>query len=167
MKILWKIVNKKCGFLNAFSGSLYMKVRVHALKKLGVVIHGAPAYIDPSAYFDGEGYERITLNQGCVVSRNVTFLVHDYSITRALKAVGKSRGLVKVLKDVEIGENSFVGASTLLLPGTLIGSNVIVGGGSVVKGIIESNTVVAGNPARKIESIEEYVAKWMERNNEQ
>lgn len=30
MKLFWKIVNKKCGFLNAISGQLYMKVRIKA-----------------------------------------------------------------------------------------------------------------------------------------
>lgn len=143
-----------------------MKVRIKALKKLGVVINGHPSYIDPSAYFDGEGYDKIVLNEGCVISRNVTLLVHDYSITRALKAIDKSQGLVKVLENIEIGENSFVGASALLLPGTSIGKNVIVGGGAVVKGMVDDNIVVAGNPAKKIRSIEEYARKWMDKHEE-
>lgn len=166
MKILWKIVNKNCGFLNNLSGQLYMNIRVKALKKLGVKINGRPSYIDPSAYFDGEGYYMITLNDGCVISRNVTLLVHDYSITRALKAIGKSKGLVKILDTIEIGENSFVGASVILLPGTHIGKNVIVGAGTVIKGKVEDSIVVAGNPARRLKSIEEYAMKWMKNNDD-
>ena len=167
MRLFWKIVNKKCGFLNAISGQLYMKIRIKALKKLGVVINGHPSYIDPSAYFDGEGYDKIILNEGCVISRNVTLLVHDYSITRALKAIGKSHGLVKVLEKIEIGKNSFVGASAILLPGTMIGENVIVGAGTVVKGKIERNIVIAGNPARRIKSTEEYATRWMDKYGEE
>ena len=36
----------------------------------------------------------------------------------------------------------------MLLPGTRIGNNVIVGAGSVVKGTIPDNVIVFGNPAK-------------------
>lgn len=40
-----------------------------------------------------------------------------------------------------------------------IGSNIIVGAGSVITSNLESNYVYAGNPARKIHRIEDYLLK--------
>lgn len=59
---------------------------------------------------------------------------------------------------VEIGDNVFIGARTIVLPGTIIGDNTIIGAGSVIKGQIKSNSVYAGNPARYICSIDDYLS---------
>ncbi len=58
---------------------------------------------------------------------------------------------------VSIGNNVFVGANSVILPGVTIGDNVIIGAGSVITKSIDSNTVYAGNPARPIKTIDEYV----------
>ena len=47
----------------------------------------------------------------------------------------------------------------VILPGTVIGNNTIIGAYAVVSGKLESNSVYAGNPARRICSIEEYIQK--------
>ena len=49
--------------------------------------------------------------------------------------------------NVQIGENSFIGANSVIKEGVKIGSNVIVGAGSVVIKDIPGNVKVAGNPA--------------------
>lgn len=48
---------------------------------------------------------------------------------------------------VYIGDNVWIGAGAIVLPGTDIGNNVIVGAGSVVRGKIPSGVLVAGVPA--------------------
>ena len=53
----------------------------------------------------------------------------------------------------------FVGTQTLILPNVRIGNNVIVGAGSVVTKDVPDGMVYAGNPARKICTIEEFVTK--------
>lgn len=62
-------------------------------------------------------------------------------------------------KPIHIGSNSFVGLGVIILPGTVIGDNVIVGAGAVVKGNLESNNIYIGNPARSIGTIEDYADK--------
>ena len=62
-------------------------------------------------------------------------------------------------QDITVGENVFIGMRSIILPGTVIGDNVIIGAGSLVKGTIPSNTVWAGIPARQIQSIEEFSEK--------
>lgn len=49
-----------------------------------------------------------------------------------------------------IDENSFIGAGAIVLPGSRIGKNCIIGAGAVVKGNIEDNSIIVGNPAKKI-----------------
>lgn len=53
-----------------------------------------------------------------------------------------------VVKDVEIGDFCWVGARTMLLPGTKIGEGCIIQGGSVVHGTIPPLSICGGNPAK-------------------
>ena len=54
---------------------------------------------------------------------------------------------------VSIGEDSFIGAGCIILPGSKIGKFCIVGAGAVVKGDFEDYSVIVGSPARKIKDI--------------
>lgn len=55
-----------------------------------------------------------------------------------------------------IGNNVFIGEGATILGGSHIGDNVIIGANSVVSGNVDSNSVYAGNPARKLMTLEEY-----------
>ena len=51
---------------------------------------------------------------------------------------------------IKIGENSFIGARAMILPGIIIGDQAIVGAMSVVSKDVPDHQIVAGNPAKKI-----------------
>ena len=53
---------------------------------------------------------------------------------------------------VSIGAGSWLGAGAIVLPGACIGRNVVVAGGSVVRGVVPDHCVVAGVPARVVRS---------------
>lgn len=57
------------------------------------------------------------------------------------------------LAPVEIGDNVFVGMGARILKGTTIGSDAVIGAGSVVAGPIPAGVVAAGNPARVIREL--------------
>lgn len=58
-------------------------------------------------------------------------------------------------KPIKIGDNCWLGAGVIVLPGVTIGDNVVVGAGSVVTKDVPDNVVVAGNPARVIRQLGE------------
>ena len=66
---------------------------------------------------------------------------------------------VVIIGEVHIGNNVFVGYGTVILPDTYIGDNVIIGAGSIVRGKVDSDSVVVGNPAKRVCSYFEYIDK--------
>ena len=115
-------------------------------------IDGSPIFISASCTFDGSDYSLIRIGDSTVVSSNVSFLTHDYSISRARDALQgvHIRPEIAILKPVSVGANSFIGRSALLLPGTEIGDDCIVGAGSVVRGKVPNGSIVVGNPAEVV-----------------
>lgn len=61
---------------------------------------------------------------------------------------------VLTVKDIRICKNAWIGAGATILPGVTIGENAVVGAASVVTKDVAPNTVVAGNPARVIRTLD-------------
>lgn len=76
-------------------------------------------------------------------------IAHDASTKRLL-------GYTRIGK-IDIRENCFIGDSAIILPNITIGPNSIVGAGAVVTNNVAANTVVAGNPARVVGSLEDFL----------
>jgi len=57
---------------------------------------------------------------------------------------------------VYIGENCWIGAGALIMPGVTIGDNSVIGAGSVVTKDIPANVVAYGNPCRVAREINEH-----------
>jgi acetyltransferase-like isoleucine patch superfamily enzyme len=68
------------------------------------------------------------------------------------------------IEKVKIGNNVFLGANSVVLPGVTVGDNVIIGAGSVVSRNLNSNGVYAGNPAKFICTVDEYLLKCDKKN---
>lgn len=65
---------------------------------------------------------------------------------------GKLVTEVRKQEDISIGNNVFIGANCVVLPGTIIKDNVVVGANSLVKGTLESNSIYVGTPCRVIKT---------------
>ncbi|HEV2207678.1 MAG TPA: acyltransferase [Verrucomicrobiae bacterium] len=55
-------------------------------------------------------------------------------------------------RDVRIGDNCFIGAHAIVLPGVEIGDNCIIAAGSLVVRNVPAGSLVTGNPARVVEN---------------
>lgn len=151
---------------NYLNVSRYMNYYIKYLKSLGIVIDGIPKFIASDVYFDGNDYSKIYLGNNITISREVMFLSHDYSITTAMVSLGKrinrGEGELYFSKPIVINEDVFIGARVSLLPGTVIGRGSIIGAGSVVRGEIPAGSIVVGNPAKVVGSVEKFAKKHMQ-----
>ncbi len=86
---------------------------------------------------------RISIGKNTMIGPNVTIITvnHDYRLE------GKKSNSAHIISPVTIGENVWIGANTLILPGITIGANAVVAGGSVVTKAVGTGEIVGGNPA--------------------
>ena len=146
-------------FISYFNHRLHMKLFIPLLKKQGMKINGVPRYIGPHVRFDD--FDIISLGHRVVISDHCTFLTHDYSLTTALIAINEEPKTDQALiRGISVGNNVFIGKGTIIMPNTRIGDNIIVGAGSVVRGVLESNSIYLGNPVVKVGDIETIAQKW-------
>lgn len=93
----------------------------------------------------------IEIGDNVTLAPRVHILCHDASTKTFLNYTKIGR--------VTIGNNVFVGAESVILPGVTIGNNVVIGANSTVTHNIPDNSVAAGTPARVICTLEEYINK--------
>ena len=93
----------------------------------------------------------IEIGDNVTLAPRVHILCHDASTKTFLNYTKIGR--------VTIGDNVFIGAESVVLPGVTIGSNVIIGANSTVTHDVPDNCVVVGSPARVLCSLEEYLDK--------
>lgn len=149
--ILFRFLAIAC---KVISEKMYMKIFIWAYKIIGIKFNGNSEYIDYHSHLDSSG--GLTLGKGVVISTNVIILTHDWSFLKKIKVgVGDfSENMSEnAYNSVSIGEDSFIGAGCIILPGSKIGKFCIVGAGAVVKGNFEDYSVIVGSPARKIKDI--------------
>jgi acetyltransferase-like isoleucine patch superfamily enzyme len=99
---------------------------------------GEGSVVSFSAKLDKTNPRGLHIGKYTVVTFGAAILTHDY--------------VNKVDRDVYIGDNCFIGAHALILPGVRIGNNCIVAAATVVARDIPSGCLVAGNPARVVET---------------
>lgn len=92
----------------------------------------------------------LTLERGCVISKNVMIMLHDSSLCN----VSNKEDLLKVGK-VIIKKQAYVGVNSVILPGIEIGEKAIVAANSLVNKNIPANEVWGGIPVHKICTVDE------------
>ena len=159
IRMSFHIVKFPLKVLDYLSARLYMRSYLKILKLLGVRFEGVPRYISPGCKIDD--FEKITFGENTVVSDKVVLLTHDYSLTTGLRKIGAAPDAdVAFIKSIRLGSNVFVGMGAIILPGTHIGNDVIVGAGSVVRGKIPDNSILVGNPAVVVGALDEKALRW-------
>lgn len=143
-----------------------LKLRTQMLKEMFAEI-GDNCYIEPPlrsnfggkhVHFGDSVYANFNLTlvddthiyvgNNVMFAPNVTVATAGHPILPKLRKKGLQFNM-----PVTIGNNVWVGAGAILLPGVTIGDNSVIGAGSIVSKDIPANVVAVGNPCRVLREI--------------
>lgn len=157
------IIYKFCSrFFPQFVNS---KMKTKALKGVGVSIGKGTVFFNAGTItVDSSRPELLKIGEYCKITGGVVILTHDYSRSVLRRVYGD---IVNEARETVIGNNVFIGVNAILLMGTEIGDNCIVGAGSVCHGSYPANSVIGGNPAKVIMSLDDYYKKRKEKYKEE
>jgi acetyltransferase-like isoleucine patch superfamily enzyme len=107
---------------------------------------GAHTIINAHFFVDLNG--PIDIGDWVSIGHHVTLITADHDQGPAYCRAGPMRS-----SSISIGDGSWIGAGSTLLPGASIGKSTIVSAGSVVSGKVPDNRMVGGVPARALKAL--------------
>lgn len=150
----------------------------YLLRRIGVH-HKGFAYIEPpfscdygdniylgDNFYANTGFTvldvgKVTIGDNAQIGPNVTITTAGHPVHPQARNTHYEYGI-----DITIGDNVWLGAGTIVLPGVHIGDNVTIGAGSVVNKDIPSNVIAAGVPCRVIREITDEDMKFYFKDRE-
>lgn len=130
---------------------------VRYLRSLGMVIGDEVHFYAPmKCIVDTQHPWMVEIGNNVHITEGVTLLTHGYDWA-VLK--GKYGDVLGSAGHIFIGNNVFIGMNATVLKGVRIGNDVVIGANSVICKDIPDGCVAAGNPARVICTIDEYLEK--------
>ena len=117
------------------------KIRCHE----GEVEIGAKTVIGQDCTISA--YRRVRIGEQCVIADRAMFIDFDHNVADT-EAPIRRQGIY--MREVEVGNNVWIGYNAQVLRGVRVGDNSIIGANSVVTRDIPANAVAAGTPARVI-----------------
>lgn len=85
-----------------------------------------------------------------MIGPNVTLTTAGHPIDPAIR-----QQVAQFNIPITVGDNVWIGANVVVLPGVTIGENSVIGAGSVVTKDVPANAVAVGNPCRVLREISE------------
>ena len=99
----------------------------------------------------------ISIGNKVTISNDVQFITHDASIQKAVY------GVTDIFGRINIGNNCFIGAKSIIMYGVSLADDNIVAAGSVVtKSFTEKGKIIGGNPAKVIGDVSDFAEKYMD-----
>ena len=126
----------------------YIELPFHANWGGHHVHFGSGIYANSNLTLVDDGH--IYIGDKVMFGPNVTIATANHPVNAELRG----RGL-QYNKEVHIGENAWIGAGVVIVPGVNIGKNAVIGAGSVVTKDIPDNVVAVGNPCRVLREVSE------------
>lgn len=114
------------------------KLRTRLWQLCGANVHSS-VWIARTALLDEDAPELITIDEGVRVSYGVMLITHS--------------DLDKEVGPIHIGQQAWIGAGAVILPGVSIGAYTVVGAAALVNKDVPTDVRVAGVPARIIKNV--------------
>jgi maltose O-acetyltransferase len=126
---------------------------------------GQTVWIQPPFYCDYGSHielgDRVFFNFNCIVLYECRVTIGEYTMLGPAVQIltpmpplnAAMRRKQEYGKPIEIGSDVWVGGGALILPGVRIGSQSVIGAGSVVTRDIADGVFAAGNPCRLIRKL--------------
>lgn len=92
----------------------------------------------------------ISIGEGCIFGENVKIYDHNHNFADT-EAKIKDQGYT--VAPVHIGNRCWFGSNTVILKGTCIGNNCVIGAGCVISQDIPDDSIVTSDRQLKIEKI--------------
>ena len=113
----------------------------------GHLYMGIKSYCNYGCFFDlGES---IYIGNNVAIGMNVKFITSSHEIGQSSR-----RASTPIRKPIYVGDGSWIGADTIILPGVKIGKGVVVGAGSLITRDLDDNCLYVGRPVYKIKELE-------------
>ena len=143
----WCLNRWRCFLLRLFGAKIGRNVRIQGSARIWMPQN---IRIGDNSWIDGNvnlySVDEITIGDNSVISEGAFLCTatHDTS----------SPGFQLVTHPIAIGNNIWIAARAIVLPGIVVRDGAVIGAGSVVTKDVALSTTVVGNPARQIEKRE-------------
>ena len=117
------------------------KIRCHE----GVVSIGAKTVLGQECTISA--YQHVSIGRECVIADRVMLIDFDHGMVEVDRPI-RLQGIYK--RDVNVGNNVWIGYGACILRGVTVGDNAVIGTNAVVTRDVPANAVVGGVPARVI-----------------
>ena len=129
-------------------------INMHSRVKIICDVGGAEIYIGKNTRIHGScihAFKKIHIGNDCLIAANCQI----FDSNGHHSSPNERRISNGTAKEITIGDNVWIGANSIILPGVSIGSNSIIAAGSVVNKSIPAEHIAGGNPAKSIKQINE------------
>lgn len=109
---------------------------------------GSRTWIGPYNNVRLAGGTSVRIGEACLISQFCSIVAANHSLSRSTRMMDAPSSTARA--NVTIGDDVWVGASAVILPGVSIAEGAVIGAGSVVNASVGPYEIWAGNPARKV-----------------
>ena len=120
------------------------EVTLEQLRRNGLTAPG-PVLLSARVHIDAGFAWAITIGANVRIAHDVRIIAHDAAIKHLT-------GYTEV-RPVVIGDDCYIGAGAIVLPGSTIGRGAVIGAGAIVRGDLGEGVIAAGNPARALDLV--------------
>jgi len=123
------------------------KTIIRTLKKQSSIIIGDNVRMSGTTICAAES---IIIGNRCVIGSDVIIADTDFHSLDSTTRFTELDSIMAISSPIIIGDDVFIGTKSIILKGVNIGNNSIIGAGSIVTKSFTENSIIAGNPAKRI-----------------